>query len=64
METSRKNKMVASAPASKVEGQEYHFAGGNEYLPCTVVASSLEEAEQKWVEKRQPVVPVVGSDTQ
>lgn len=48
MITNAKNKIVG-------ELQEFHFAGGGEYLPQTIRASTREEAEKKWIETRVPV---------
>lgn len=34
---------------------EFHFAGGGEYVPTTIKASSLSEATEKWEEARVAV---------
>ena len=34
--------------------EEYHFAGGGEYVPITVRASSYEEALGEWEKVRKP----------
>ena len=50
-----KNKAIENEDAkTKVEEieQEYHFAGGLEYQPQTVLASSLAEAEKIWQKTR------------
>lgn len=48
MITNAKNKIVG-------ELQEFHFAGGGEYLPQTIRASSRNEAEKEWLETRVKV---------
>ena len=35
--------------------EDYHFAGGMEYLPMTIEAESREEAEKIYKEKREKV---------
>jgi len=54
---------MTEAPTAKVGAGEkvYHFAGGNEYLPCSVVAASEDEAVKLWEVKRQPT-PAAGSE--
>ena len=34
--------------------EEYHFAGGGEYEPTTVRATSIEEATKEWEKVRKP----------
>ncbi len=48
---SAKNKAVQT-PGNK---REYHFAGSGIYLPCNVVADSLQEATKEWEAVRVPV---------
>lgn len=44
------NKSINQKP--KGELQEFHFAGGLEYVPQTIKAESREEAEKVWAETR------------
>jgi len=54
MEQPRKNSTPAPS-ATAPKGEEYFFSGGLEFLPITVIASSREEAEEKWKAARIPV---------
>ena len=59
------NKMIASAPSSKLALREYHFAGEGVYHPQTVLASSLEGATEMHIKTRRPyVVPVKVVETE
>jgi hypothetical protein len=54
-----KNKIIGDPPSAKAEQplEEYHFAGGREYEPLTVLAKSREEAEAIWINKSKKVEP-------
>ena len=56
MQEKYNNKMVTNAKnKSGEQEQEFHFAGGMEYLPQTVKAKSREEAEKHWEATRVKV---------
>lgn len=44
-----------STPESAAPQQEYFYAGGNEFLPITIRASSQAEADGKYAVERVPV---------
>jgi hypothetical protein len=50
-----KNKMVNQAPETKTESveREYHFGGSGKFVPMTVLAHSIEEAESIWQKQRK-----------
>lgn len=50
-----KNKDMASQPAAEVRKQEYHFAGGTEFAPMTILAEDADTAYQIYLEKRVPL---------
>lgn len=50
MISSAKNKDMAGEVKSNKT--EYFFAGGSEYLPCTVLAADPQEAEEQWKKVR------------
>ena len=35
---------------------EYHFPGGKEYEPCTVMAGNRAEAEKQWEKSRVAII--------
>ncbi len=47
----------------KQAAQEYHFPGGGEYVPQTVLAESREEAEAEYIRTRKPVEKVEPKET-
>lgn len=56
MITDARNKAMSQPDVkTKTDTQTYHFPGGGEYEPMTVIAQSREEAEQKWREARKKV---------
>ena len=58
MQHTIKNKAIGQNAANSKEQpreEEYHFSGGGEYEPITVLASSHEEAEKKWLGVRKKV---------
>ena len=56
MQEKYNNKMMTDAKNKGSEQeQEFHFAGGMEYLPQTVKAKSREEAEKVWEATRVKV---------
>jgi len=60
MQQPDKNKMIHTARNKEQRPQveeEYFFPGSMEFHPCSVRATSREEAEKKWVEMRRPVNP-------
>ncbi len=53
-----KNKMMAGEPPeikTKTKTQSWHFAGGGEYEPIAIEASTYEEALAKWEQQRRKV---------
>jgi len=54
MITNSKNKDMASSEetTTKVVLQEFHFAGGGEYYPMTILAANIFEAEKIYITKR------------
>jgi|GEM_PF-1445346 len=50
-----KNKMISQAPEIKAESavREYHFGGSGKFVPMTVLASSIEEANEIWEKERK-----------
>ncbi len=57
-----KNKGVGTSPdqptsirAVSVIKNEYHFPGGGVWRPMNIVASTREEAEKIYLDKREPV---------
>jgi len=40
------------SPEIKAQSQEFHFPGGLEFKPTTIVANSREEAEKIWLKQR------------
>lgn len=52
METTAKKETPKAMEPALIE---YHFAGGGEYIPVTINATSIEEATKQWEEVRVAV---------
>lgn len=50
-----RNKQITEAENKEVL-EEYHFAGGGEYLPMTVKAKNQEEAEKIYLKERKKII--------
>lgn len=48
----------AKETKSQSEAKEYHFPGGGEFIPQTILAKTREEAEAEYIRTRQPVAKV------
>lgn len=57
MQTAPKNKAIQSEETTQKAAtlERYHFAGGGEYEPTSIEATSYEDALKKWEEIRVPV---------
>lgn len=53
--TTTTDKNAYGSKTAKAQEAEYHFSGGGEYEPCTIKATSREEAEKKWEKERKAV---------
>lgn len=51
-EKQRSKEMKVESVKTKSIVEPYHFAGGGEYYPITVIAENREEAEKKWEKER------------
>lgn len=58
MQTQSKNKIIDGSP------QEFFFAGGLEFKPQTVTATSREEAEEIYEKTKQKVEPLPTNKTE
>ena len=58
MQTQSKNKAIGESP------REFFFAGGGEYKPQTVIASSIEEAQEIYEKTKQKVEPLAIKETE
>lgn len=56
MQTEGKNKSMQSADVAKTAPalQQFSFAGEGIYIPVTVEAETVEEAEKVWEKTRKP----------
>lgn len=56
MQEKYQNKQMTPDPAGATDEQEeFHFSGGGEFEPMTIIAHSQSEAHRLWVQKRKPV---------
>jgi hypothetical protein len=56
MQNKSQNKAMTPETTAQKAQESYFFAGGGEYEPISVVASSQEEALKKWEAVRKAVV--------
>lgn len=43
---------------SEAEIKEFHFPGGGEFIPQTILAKTREEADAEYIRTREPVAKV------
>jgi hypothetical protein len=54
MQTEYSNKQMGSGKKNN-SLEEFHFSGGGEYIPMTILATDRAEAEKEWEQKRTKV---------